>query len=374
MGAVMKRVIDFAKLRYPALLFSLVLAVVAIFATVSQGGYNLGIDFQAGLSQRIRVVSPSTGVTAENIRTLLSELDPGVQVQNVGPVEAQEFSIRIRDRGAEETKDFSVVMSAEVVNRLNREYDEIQEQELSYVGPRFSEDLTRQAFLLVFLALGLILIYIWVRFQLGYAVSAIAALMHDVVLMLGFIGAVQIEVSTATIAAVLTIIGYSLNDTIVIFDRVRENEGLLRDSTFPVIINASITQSLGRTVITSVTTFLAVASIYVFAVGPIRDFALNMMVGIVVGTYSSIFVASPVLLMWRNAVTARRKKKEYEKYRKGAVSGSSPRSDAPSIGKAASQQVTSTDLEAVKKEIEQKQRQAVGTGKNVSRAKRKGKK
>ncbi|MFW6209069.1 MAG: protein translocase subunit SecF, partial [Spirochaetota bacterium] len=179
-----------------------------------------------------------------------------------------------------------------------------------YVGPRFSKTLAEQSFSLTLLALVLILIYIWFRFQFGYAISAIVALTHDVLVMLGFIGATQMEVSTTTIAAVLTIIGYSLNDTIVIFDRIRENEGLLQGRDIEDIINTSISQSLSRTLITSLTTLLAVVALYLFGTGAIKDFALNLIVGIIVGTYSSIFVASPMLLGWRRS---REKKKRVKR-------------------------------------------------------------
>ena len=173
-------------------------------------------------------------------------------------------------------------------------------------------------------ALLLILAYVWFRFKLAFAVSAIIALVHDVAIMLGFIGTFQMEVSTATIAAVLTIIGYSLNDTIVIFDRVRENIGILREESFENIINASITQSLSRTLITSLTTLLAVLAIFIFGTGAIKDFALNLIVGIFVGTYSSMFVASPILLSWIN--TRERKKKE-ESFRKYGKPVEAPKSE-----------------------------------------------
>ncbi|RKX86317.1 MAG: protein translocase subunit SecF, partial [Spirochaetes bacterium] len=170
----------------------------------------------------------------------------------------------------------------------------------------FSSSLASQSITLTIVALALILLYIWFRFKLGFAVSAITALAHDVLIMLGFIGTFGLEVSTTTIAAVLTIIGYSLNDTIVVFDRIRENKVLLKGDRFDNIVNISITQSLSRTIITSLTTLLAVVALYVFGTGSIEDFALNLIVGIVVGTYSSIFIASPVLLGWTN-VTQKRK-------------------------------------------------------------------
>jgi preprotein translocase subunit SecF len=165
-----------------------------------------------------------------------------------------------------------------------------------YVGPKFSAALSASAFLLVVVALVLILLYIWFRFKFAYAVSALTALVHDILIMLAFIAVARLEVSTTTIAAVLTIIGYSLNDTIVVFDRIRENTQVMAGSTTERIINKSITQSLSRTIMTSLTTLLAVIPLYIFATGGIKLFALNLIVGIVVGTYSSIFVASPVLM------------------------------------------------------------------------------
>jgi len=179
-----------------------------------------------------------------------------------------------------------------------------------YVGPRFSRSLAEQSISLPLLALVLILLYIWFRFKFGYALSAITALAHDVLIMLGFIGATQLEVSTTTIAAVLTIIGYSLNDTIVVFDRIRENEGLLQGRDIEDIINTSITQSLSRTLITSLTTLLAVTALFVFGTGTIKDFALNLIVGILVGTYSSVFIASPVLLDLRRKGERRKRLKK----------------------------------------------------------------
>jgi preprotein translocase subunit SecF len=179
-----------------------------------------------------------------------------------------------------------------------------------FVGPRFSQELQAGAVGSVVLALILILIYITIRFKVGYALAAITALVHDVFIMIGVIGTLQLELTATTLAAILTIIGYSLNDTIVVFDRIRENMGLLHDQDRESIINISVTQSLSRTLITSVTTLLAVISIFIFSTGVIKDFAFNLIIGIVVGTYSSIFIASPVLLGWQNVMEKRKKAKQ----------------------------------------------------------------
>ncbi|MDC7226588.1 MAG: protein translocase subunit SecF [Spirochaetales bacterium] len=269
----------------------------------------LSLAFLVDLSEGSAVVNYSNAgsgnsIEIDEIRNVLSNLgDPQIQV--VGSEDAQEFLIRLEDDG---TDEFSETASSQVFNQLEAKYGTgtVIIKQSDYVGPRFSTDLGQSVILLVGLALALILVYIWVRFELAYAVSAIIALAHDVALLIAFIGLTRMEVSTAIVAAVLTIIGYSLNDTIVVFDRIRENRQLMRDADLKTIVNTSITQSLSRTLITSVTTLLAVAAIYVFATGQIQDFALAMIVGVVIGTYSSIFIASPVLLGW---ITSRRSRK-----------------------------------------------------------------
>ena len=252
-------------------------------------------------------------VSIDQIRKTLEPIG-GPQIQMVGADANQEFLIRVLDSG--EIDDFSEVTSRKILDLLRAAFgaDQVLVRQSDYVGARFSGELGSQTVSLTIMALFLILIYIWIRFQLAFAVSAVTALVHDVLIMLGFIGAFQMEVVTATIAAVLTIIGYSLNDTIVIFDRIRENQKMMRDSNFTSVINTSITQSLSRTVITSLTTLLAVVSLYIFGSGPIKDFALAMIVGVVVGTYSSIFVASPVLLLWSNVSRKRKQGKDSQKY------------------------------------------------------------
>ncbi len=280
--------------------------------------YIAGLEYPVQLNEQPAVLNMINGnesdyISINSFRDAISELgDPQIQV--IGKPHQQEFQIKIEDPG--DVEDFSNVMTSRIRRMLAEKYgaDRVLIKQTDYVGPEFSQELGRQVAYLTSFALLLILAYIWFRFQLAYAVAAIIALIHDVAIMLGFIGAFQIEVSTATMAAVLTIIGYSLNDTIVVFDRIRENIGLMRDSDFETVVNTSITQSLSRTLITSLTTMLAVVAIYIFATGSIKDFALNMIVGIIVGTYSSIFIASPVLMGWINAVRKKRRKKDIQKY------------------------------------------------------------
>lgn len=364
----MRQTIQFTKIRYVMIAISVALIVGGIVATVLRGGFNLGIDFEAGLTQTVRIET-ADNVEAGAVRDTLADEIQGVQVTRIGNPEDDTFSVRVgQDEGGE---DFTNTISTRIEEILSEQYGagNVETLETNFVESRFSQDLTRQAIFLTAFALVLILVYIWFRFRLGYAVSAIAALVHDTAFVIAFIGTVQMEVSTATIAAVLTIIGYSLNDTIVIFDRIRENESLMREASYEYRINTSITQSLGRTVITSVTTFLAVLAIFIFARGSVQDFALALMVGVVVGTYSSIFVASPTLLLWQRKAKERAKRKDMEKYRRSAPGGEEKE---PVAGEKAPAEAA-VDVDAVKREISKKKSPATGT-KNVSRAKRKRKK
>jgi preprotein translocase subunit SecF len=247
----------------------------------------------------LRSVPPAASaevIPLARIREVLAPLG-GFNLQGAGAENEQTYIIRTdvvsdgaADRRAAESEIFELLADAFGVERINV-------QATDFVGPSLSRFLGRQAIALLIVAFALTFIYIVVRFKWSYAVGAIVALVHDVAVMLGVLGTFQLEVSTATIAAVLTIVGYSLNDTIVIFDRVRENVALMRDSNFKTVINVSVTQSLGRTIITSLTTLLAVTAIYVFGSASIQTFALALIIGVGVGTYSSIFVASPVLLL-----------------------------------------------------------------------------
>ncbi len=287
------REFNITKYRVPALIASgLVIVSFWIYTLYFSGGFNFGIDFQAGVNYTVDILSSSD---EEMIREELSDFKP--QVQTVGN-EGRRYNIRVPDDGS--MADFQRTTSTEITKLLNNRFSGVSIVSEEYIGSSFASSLAAQTIWVTLIALGLILLYVWIRFKLNYAVSAIAAVFHDVLFLLGFIGALQLEFSTATIAAVLTIIGYSLNDTIVIFDRIRENSRIVKDMSFKRIINFSVSQSLSRTLITSITTLLAVLAIYIFATGTIRTFAVSLVIGVIVGTYSSIFVASPILLAWHD--------------------------------------------------------------------------
>lgn len=297
----MEKVINFTKSRFIWLAVSVGLIILFWVGTFAQGGFNFGIDFRSGLSQRVAIQG---SVDISEVKDALSGMD-ALQVQTVGDITDSNFVIRVGED--ESVKNFQAVAEKEIKESLESVFGASSVEVLSteFVGARLAGNLSSQTVFLTVIAMALILLYIWFRFRLNYAVSAIAAVVHDVLFLMGFIGVMQLEFSTATIAAVLTIVGYSLNDTIVIFDRIRENTRLIKEKKFMEIINISITQSLRRTLITSFTTFIAVLFIFLIGTGTIKTFALSLIVGIIVGTYSSIFIASTILLGWHNTEVKR---------------------------------------------------------------------
>ncbi len=263
--------------------------------SISSSTMISGYGFPATLSADATSLNFATGgdVSIDQVRAALESLG-NVQVQTVGNEVDQIFQIRLgtNDGDTQDSLEKAVSNSFEGTFK-----DDFVVLESNFVGPRFSQTLITTSLIAILVAMVLILFYIWVRFRFAFAVSSLIALTHDVLLLLGFIALFRFEVSSTTIAAVLTIIGYSLNATIVIFDRIRENSGLMKDKPFKEVIEHSVTQSLTRTIISSVTTVLAVLPLAIFASGSIRLFAINLIFGIVIGTYSSNFIA-PSFLYW----------------------------------------------------------------------------
>jgi preprotein translocase subunit SecF len=263
-------------------------------------GLKTSIDFAGGALVEIRLEQP---IPLQDLRTFMSESGfDGAEVTHFGA--ENEYLIKIKAVGdaanvAEEIKD---VLSAGITGQ------EIDIRRTETVGPRIGAELKTAAFWAIIYSLVGILVYITWRFQLRFAVAAIIALIHDVLFTLGFFSLIGMEVSLAVIAAILTIVGYSLNDTIVVFDRIRENLHGKRRENYSTLVNSSINETLSRTIITSLTTLLVVLSLVIFGGAVIRDFAITLLIGIVVGTYSSIFIASPVLVEWQNYKAARSQK------------------------------------------------------------------
>ena len=340
---------------------SAIIIIVGFVITYAIGGIALGIDFKSGVSMQVQF---TTTPSIEEIRGVLEDFG-AVSVQKISNTEGR-YLIK-SDLGesndssaaAAEGGDSNAAASA-LEQRLKTEFgqEQVDILEVAFTNPRYSGSVARQSIVLTLSALVLILLYIWVRFRLRYSISAIAALVHDVLMMIIFIGITRTELSVTTVAAILTIIGYSLNDTVVIFDRIRENSNTQTGNmNFSSIVNTSIYQSLSRTIITSLTTLLAVVAIYVFSTGLVRDFALCVIFGVIVGTYSSIFIASPVLVLWtnRSAVATGGATKLRQKDAPIAISASARKGVPESTKKSTA--VISVDTDRIKRELMAKRQQ-----------------
>lgn len=233
----------------------------------------------------------------KEVREAMSALD-SVSVQELGGSATGQYIVRVRDDGSD--AEFSKKVPARVKELLNAAFgaDRAVTMKTDYVGARFSSDLASNSSWLVAATLLLIMIYSTIRFKIEYAIGAILAIIHDALIMVGFMVWSGMEFSTLSIAALLTILGYSINDTIVIFDRIREDRRLNPTDSITTIIDKSVTETLGRTFITTVTTMLAVLSLVLFTSGGIHDFAVALMVGMVSGTYSTIFIATGFVRLW----------------------------------------------------------------------------
>ena len=266
--------------------FMLVLSLILVFFK----GFNLGIDFESGLSVSVRIDDENVGI--EDVRKALSRLD-GVRVQNIGSSDDGRYQIRVKLSEGQDQRG----TENQISGMLESRFKAFTRLESNYIGAKFSSSLITGSIKAVAIALALILVYVWIRFKVAYAISSILALIHDVVLMLGFISITGFEISSTTIAAILTIIGYSLNNTIVIFDRVRENIRMDYKQDIAHVMDYGVNSSLTRTTYSSVTTLLAVIPLAVLSSGDVRSFAVCMIFGVIVGTYSSNFVATNILFL-----------------------------------------------------------------------------
>jgi len=279
--------IDFMGKRYITVVLSGLMIVVAVGALITRG-LNLGIDFTGGTLIEVGYQQP---VKLEAVRTALS--DSGfeqAQAQHFGS--SRDVLIRIAPREGKE----SAQLSEDVLAALRVKDAGVEIRRVEFVGPQVGEELTEQGALAMIYALIGILIYIIIRFQWRFAPGAVVALVHDVLIIVGFFALTQTDFDLTVVAALLAVIGYSLNDTIVVFDRIRENFRRMRKRTSLEVMNASINQTLTRTLITSLTTLLVLVSLFVFGGETIHGFSLALIIGVVVGTYSSIYVASTAIL------------------------------------------------------------------------------
>ncbi len=284
---------NFLKLRYLAYVISgslLLMSYISFFTN----GFNYGIDFTGGVLIQVKF---NKKVNVKDIRKALKGEKLGtLTIQRIGRENENLFIIKSKiEKKANETIN---IIRNDLISYFGKDNIQLPFQRSEMVGPTIGADLRKLAYWLIFISLIAILIYISFRFQFKFAMASIVALVHDVSITLGFFSILHKEINIPIVAAVLTIIGYSLNDTIVVFDRIRENLKLMRKEKIETIINVSIRSTLNRTVITSLTTLLTVLSLYFFGGTVIHDFAFAFLIGVIIGTYSSIFVASPIIYEW----------------------------------------------------------------------------
>lgn len=276
----------FRKISFP-LSIALVIGSLALFFTV---GLNYGIDFKGGTIIEMKTDGPAD---IASIRSELGTLNLGdVQVQEFGAED--EVLVRVEEQPGGELAQQAVVAKVRTAFADNN----VEFRRVEVVGPRVSGELARAGAIAVAAALFAILIYIWFRFEWQFAVGAILTTANDVVVTVGLFVILQLDFSLSSIAAVLTIIGYSLNDTVVVYDRIRENLRRYKKLPLTDVLDRSINETLSRTTLTSVTTLLALISLWMFGGEVIRSFTLAMIFGIVIGTYSSIFLAAPFLILF----------------------------------------------------------------------------
>jgi preprotein translocase subunit SecF len=413
----MKKIIRFSKLFLPAAIFSSILLVSGIVSFFVMGGFNLGVDFQAGLIQEVQfaptafdltwsgagnatvsfnrsgmnIVNTGVGIESrtisfpfsdygtvgalvqalgsieglevenripegtssqwlvrsaqgnpqlgeipylvhyldpqnqeiklETVRDALADMGHSIVVQNMGQPQDRHFMIRLQEKEEEKQTTGSEAPGERITKVLENYFGtgEVVVLRSDYVGSRFSKNLTDQVGILIVFTLLLVLVYASIRFKPQYAIGAVIGIMHDGLVIVSFIVWTRMEFNTSSIAAILTILGYSINNTIVIFDRMRETRRLYPDDVFVTVLDRSLTETLSRTIITTLTTMLAVLSLFIFTTGSMKDFALALLVGLVSGVYTTTFIATGFVYFWDKEKTKRAKKKIAAPAAKGAL-------------------------------------------------------
>ena len=265
-------------------LFLVLASLILIFFK----GLNFGIDFKGGTLIELRVDSKIIGIA--DIRSSFSNINLGdLNVKQFG--KEGDYLIKFEKKNFDDKNNIKTIKE----NVKNKLQTDVNFRRVENVGPKVSAELLNSGLLAIVLALGAMLFYIWVRFEWQFSLGSILAIFHDVLITIGLFSLLSLEINLSIVAAVLTIVGYSMNDTVVIYDRIRENLSKFSSSKIEEITNTSINETLSRTIITSLTTLLALISIFVLGGEILRGFALAMIIGVIIGTYSSIFVASPIL-------------------------------------------------------------------------------
>ena len=280
--------IQFNKFYKKLNIVSLILIIVSLILLIFKG-LNYGVDFKGGTLIEIRVDPGSSKISL--IRDSFNQLNLGdVSVKNFG--NETDYIVKFEKQNSNDPKFID-----NIKNKLSNSIENVDFRRVENVGPKVSAELLKSGIIAIGLSLAAMLLYIWIRFEWQFSLGAILALFHDVIITLGIFSLFSLEINLSIVAAVLTIVGYSMNDTVVIFDRVRENLKKYSDIKIFELTNISINETLSRTIITSMTTLLALLSIYLFGGEILKGFSLAMILGVIFGTYSSIYIANPILVM-----------------------------------------------------------------------------
>ena len=280
-----------------------ILLILASLLLLIFKGLNYGIDFKGGTLIELR--SNNTNVNISEIRASLNSMNLGdVNVKEFG--KKGDYLIKVEAKAGNNNELIPEIKKT-LINNLNAE---INFRRVENVGPKVSSELLQSGIIAISLSLAAMLFYIWIRFEWQFSIGSIVALFHDVIITIGIFSILSLEINLSIIAAVLTIVGYSMNDTVVIYDRIRENLNKHTQLNISETANLSINETLSRTIITSVTTLLALLSIYILGGEILRGFSFAMILGVLIGTYSSIFVAAPVLKFFKVSYKTLEKKEE----------------------------------------------------------------
>jgi len=301
--------------RKVAYIVSAIVILVGIVSMVISGGPKYGIDFTGGISLELDFSPVEEGtaqVQIDEIRDVMKKAgQSGAEIQRLGKDGSNIFLIKAQT--SEEGNQMAQILKAfrselpAYANKTEKEFVRLQQE----IGPRVGEELKWQSMKALFVSLILMIIYIWIRFELTFGVAAIIALFHDVLITLSIFSIFGREISTSIVAALLMIVGYSINDSIVVFDRIREDLRKHHRDSFENVFNSSINKTLSRTVITSGTTILTALALFIFGGTVIKGFSFAILIGVITGTYSSIFIASPIVVDWFQAT-----KKDHPRFKK----------------------------------------------------------
>ncbi len=279
--------IDFMKLHKSTIMLSFIcIALSLIF--VATKGLNLGIDFAGGILMEVKIEKQSQIVEIKELRSLVSQYAKDVQVQNI---DEKNFLIRVAKSDENQQE-----LIQKLQESISQKYSNVEYRKIDFVGPQVGLSLIKNGIIALILSFASIMIYIWIRFDWQFGVGGIFALLHDAILTIGFFAITQLEFNLTSIASLLTIIGYSINDSVVIYDRIRENIKKDPKNNLKNLINSSTNSTLSRTVLTAGTTLFSLIALIIFGGEALKSFSIATFFGIAIGTYSSIYISAPILL------------------------------------------------------------------------------